>query len=58
MAVRDGDSGGPGRRKKGPAKKQPDDACRCKEASDMTPRELLSLMMRDLAFWKKTKKGH
>jgi hypothetical protein len=33
-----------------------DDACRCKEASKMTPRELLGLMMSDLAFWKKTKK--
>ena len=33
-----------------------DDACRCKEASEMTPRELLRLMMSDLAFWKKAKK--
>jgi hypothetical protein len=33
-----------------------DDACRCKEASEMTPRQLLGLMMRDLAFWKKAKK--
>lgn len=32
------------------------DACRCKEASKMTPRELLELMMKDLAFWKKEKK--
>jgi hypothetical protein len=31
--------------------------CRCKEAAHMTPRELLALMMNDLAFWKKTKKG-
>ncbi len=30
--------------------------CRCKEASEMTPRELLRLMMGDLAFWKKEKK--
>lgn len=30
--------------------------CRCKEASKMTPRQLLDMMMRDLAFWKKTKK--
>ncbi|HTG00094.1 MAG TPA: hypothetical protein VK654_05860 [Nitrospirota bacterium] len=34
----------------------PDDACRCKEVSKMTPRELLDLMMKDLAFWKKEKK--
>lgn len=34
-----------------------DDSCRCKEASEMTPRELLKLMMNDLAFWKKVKKG-
>lgn len=33
-----------------------DDACRCREASEMTPRQLLGLMMRDLAFWKKAKK--
>ena len=30
--------------------------CRCKEASSMTPRELLALMVKDLAFWKKGKK--
>jgi hypothetical protein len=34
-----------------------DDACRCKEASQMTPRELLKLMVKDLAFWKKGKNG-
>ncbi len=33
-----------------------DEACRCKEASRMKPRELLELMMNDLAFWKKAKK--
>ncbi len=33
------------------------DACRCKEASTMTPAELLKLMMNDLAFWKKDKKS-
>jgi hypothetical protein len=32
-----------------------DDSCRCKETSQMTPRELFKLMMRDLAFWKKAK---
>jgi len=32
-----------------------DDSCRCKEAATMTPRELLKLMMSDLAFWKKIK---
>ncbi len=34
-----------------------EDACRCKEASEMTPRELIRLMISDLAFWKKAKKG-
>jgi hypothetical protein len=34
-----------------------EDACRCKETSKMKPRELLGLMMNDLAFWKKVKKG-
>ena len=33
-----------------------EDSCRCKETADMTPRQLLGLMMRDLAFWKKSKK--
>jgi len=33
-----------------------DENCRCKEASAMTPRELLTLMVKDLAFWKKGKK--
>ncbi len=34
-----------------------EDSCRCKETSEMTARELISLMISDLAFWKKTKKG-
>lgn len=46
--------------KKEPAETQAgagkDDACRCKETSQMTPRELLKLMLNDLAFWKKEKK--
>jgi hypothetical protein len=33
-----------------------DDPCRCKEASTMTPRELLRLMIGDLTFWKKANK--
>ena len=33
-----------------------DDACRCKEASQMSPSQLLKLMVSDLAFWKKMKK--
>jgi len=33
-----------------------DDACRCKEASEMSPGQLLKLMISDLAFWKKTNK--
>jgi hypothetical protein len=44
-----------------PAKSQAgvekDDACRCKATSEMSPGELLKLMVSDLAFWKKTKKG-
>ncbi len=32
-----------------------DETCRCKEASEMTPRQLLRLMIDDLAFWKKAK---
>ena len=31
------------------------DACRCKEASEMSPGQLLKLMVSDLAFWKKMK---
>ena len=38
------------------AKADNDDSCRCKEASKMTPRELLRLMIGDLTFWKKTNK--
>ncbi len=34
-----------------------DDTCRCKEVSKMAPRKLLGLMISDLAFWKKAKKG-
>lgn len=32
------------------------DDCRCKEASKMTPRQLLGLMLDDLTFWNKEKK--
>jgi hypothetical protein len=53
-------AGGQGNEKK-PAEEQAgggkNDACRCKETSQMTPRELLKLMVNDLAFWKKKKKG-
>jgi hypothetical protein len=38
------------------ARADKDDSCRCKEASKMTPRELLRLMIGDLTFWKKTNK--
>lgn len=34
-----------------------DDACRCKAASEMSPGQLFKLMVSDLAFWKKAKKG-
>ena len=30
--------------------------CRCEETAAMKPRELLKLMISDLAFWKKEKK--
>ncbi len=33
------------------------DACRCKETSKMSARELLKVMLSDLAFWTKEKKG-
>ncbi len=33
-----------------------DDSCRCKETSNMTPRELIRLMIGDLTFWKKANK--
>lgn len=33
-----------------------DDACRCKETANMSPRELLQRMMDDLAYWKKGKR--
>ncbi|MEW5744246.1 MAG: hypothetical protein AB1805_02220 [Nitrospirota bacterium] len=32
------------------------DACRCKEVAEMSPFEMLKLMLRDLAFWKKDKR--
>jgi hypothetical protein len=34
-----------------------EDTCRCKEVSEMKPRKLLGLVISDLAFWKKAKKG-
>lgn len=34
----------------------PGDACRCKETAKMTPGELLKLMMKDLAFWRRSKR--
>ncbi len=54
-----GDPGGPGKEKKTAelrAGGREDEACRCKEASRMSPRQLLRLMVGDLAFWKKAKK--
>lgn len=32
-----------------------DDGCRCKEVAGKTPRELLKLVVSDLAFWNKKK---
>jgi len=34
-----------------------EEICRCKEVSKMTPRELMQLMIDDLAFWKKGEKN-
>jgi hypothetical protein len=54
------DPGGPEKEKKtaeGQAGAGKDDTCRCKEVSKMPPRKLLGLMISDLAFWKKAKKG-
>lgn len=54
------DPGGPGKEKKAAENRAgagKDDTCRCKETSQMTPRELLGLMFSDLTFWKKAKKG-
>ena len=34
-----------------------DDAYRCKATSEMSPGQLFKLMVSDLAFWKKAKKG-
>ncbi len=31
------------------------ESCRCKEVAKKTPREMLSLMIDDLTFWKKQK---
>ena len=53
-------SSGPVNEKKGEDEHLPadhDETCRCRETSEMKPRELLRLMMSDLAFWKRTKKG-
>jgi hypothetical protein len=52
--------GGPAKEKKPtekPAGASSEDICRCKEVAVMKPRKLLGLMISDLAFWKKTKKG-
>lgn len=49
--------GGPGKEQEAAdPRASTDDSCRCKEASRMTPGELLKLMIGDLAFWKKTNK--
>jgi hypothetical protein len=52
--------GGTGKEKKTaekPAGAGKDDTCRCKEVAQMKPRKLFGLMLSDLAFWKKAKKG-
>jgi hypothetical protein len=32
-----------------------EESCRCKEVAKKTPREMLRLMIDDMAFWKKAK---
>lgn len=32
-----------------------EESCRCKEVAKKTPREMLRLMINDMAFWKKQK---
>lgn len=51
--------GGPekGKRTIEPQAQTVGDLCRCKETALMKPRQLLQLMINDLAFWKKDKKG-
>jgi hypothetical protein len=56
MAIRDLKTLEKDVREKGKEDGKRGEACRCKEASNMTPKELLGLMMSDLAFWKKEKK--
>jgi len=50
---------GPGDEKKTvePEAQAADDDCRCKSTALMSPRQLLRLMIDDLSFRKKTKKG-
>ncbi len=57
MIIRYPKNSGPGRPGKDEkaAEAQGGDDCRCKETSNMSPGQLLKLMVRDLAFWKKTK---
>ncbi len=53
-------TGGPGKETKERASlpvAAKEGSCRCKETSEMKPRQLLKLMLSDLAFWKKTKRG-
>ena len=51
--------GGPGDQKKTvePQAQAADDDCRCKSTALMSPRQLLRLMINDLSFLKKPKKG-
>jgi hypothetical protein len=50
------DPGKPGKDEEAAEAREGDDDCRCKEASKMSPGQLLKLMVSDLAFWKKRKK--
>jgi len=37
-------------------KEENEENCRCKEVAKKTPREMLRLMIDDMAFWKKAKR--
>jgi len=54
------DQSGPGKENKTVEKPEPaaaEDVCRCKEVSEMKPSQLIRLMISDLTFRKKRKKG-
>jgi len=48
---------GSGKKTVEPQAQSAGDLCRCKETALMKPRQLFRLMLDDLSFWKKKKKG-